>query len=101
MAGRIIHGTVARIRTYIPKTLKPVRNEIFKTRGKKESSMTVSFENLVNILPIGLESKNTTGALSNFQSAFLWIFIEENITNVNIDKDLMNDRTTYPITKEQ
>jgi len=70
-AGNAIHGTVIRIRTYILNALKPVDAIVVITNGKKKSKITVSFENLVSTLPIGFSSKNTEGALNNFQRAFL------------------------------
>ena len=46
------------------------------SNGSMKSLIDISFVNLVKIVPIGFESKNTTGALNNFQDIWVWSFCE-------------------------
>ena len=49
-------------------TLNPEIKNISRSLGRAKSVVIISAENLVRIAPIGFESKNITGARSNFHT---------------------------------
>ena len=74
--------------------LKTVNDAIEATPGNTRSKTVTSLENLVNILPIGFESKNRILERTSFSTIALCKFVVAMITIINIEKPLKNERKT-------
>jgi len=67
----IMYGKIAMTVTKTATDLKVVKRAIWDIIGRIKSSVATSFENLVKILPIGLESKNSILDLHSVVTIFL------------------------------
>ena len=74
--------------------LKTVNVAIEAMPGKTRSKTVTSLENLVNILPIGFESKNRILERTSFSTIALCMFVVAMITIMNIEKPLKKERKT-------